>query len=120
MSFSLQRPRWVPVLAWLLAAFFLFGAVGNILAPPDIAASYRRWGYPDWFHFVTGALELAAAGLLAWRRTRAVGAALAVSVMGAAVLTVLLHGDHGHLPPPLVVLALSALVGWGALRGGQA
>ena len=56
MPLSLQRPRWVPVLAWLLAAFFVFGAVGNLLAPPDIAESYRRWAYPDWFHVVTGAL----------------------------------------------------------------
>ncbi|MDG2527606.1 DoxX family protein [Caulobacter endophyticus] len=117
MPLFLQRPRWVPVLAWLLAGFFVFGAVGNLLAPPDIAASYRRWGYPDWFHFVTAILELAAAGLLAWRRARPVGAGLAASVMGAAVLTVLLHRDLGHLPPPLVVLALAALVGWGALRG---
>ncbi|PVM78481.1 DoxX family protein [Caulobacter radicis] len=120
MSFSLQRPRWAPVLAWLLAAFFVFGAVGNLLAPPDIAESYRRWGYPDWFHVVTGVLELAAAGLLAWRRARPVGAGLAATVMGAAVLTVLLHRDWGHLPPPLIVLALSVLAGWGALRSGRA
>ncbi|NGM49227.1 DoxX family protein [Caulobacter sp. 602-2] len=119
MPLSLQRPRWVPILAWLLAGFFVFGAIGNLLAPPDIAASYRRWGYPDWFHVVTGVLELAAAGLLLLRRTRAAGAALAASVMGAAVLTVLLHRDLGHLPPPLVVLVLSGLVGWGALRAGR-
>lgn len=120
MSLSLQRPRWVPVMAWFLAAFFLFGAAGNLMAPPDIAESYRRWGYPDWFHFVTGALELAAAGLLAWRSTRAIGAGVAAAVMAAAVATVLLHRDWGHLPPPLIVLALSVLVGWGALRGARA
>lgn len=40
--------------------------------------------------------------------------------MGAAVLTVLLHRDWGHLPPPLTVLALSVLAGWGALRSGRA
>jgi len=30
----------------------------NLLAPGSTAAEYKRWGYPDWFHFVTGALEL--------------------------------------------------------------
>ncbi len=27
-----------------------------------IAQEYLRWGYPPWFHFVTGSLELTTAG----------------------------------------------------------
>lgn len=46
-------------LAFLLAAFFVFGAYGNFLLSPQNAASYARWGYPDWFHCITATLELA-------------------------------------------------------------
>jgi len=50
-------------------------------------AEYRRWGYPDWFHFVTGALELATAALLVVTATRLLGAGLGGAVMLAAAGT---------------------------------
>jgi hypothetical protein len=29
-----------------------------------VGPEYQRWGYPDWFHFMTGGLELVVALLL--------------------------------------------------------
>jgi len=55
---------WKTLLAYLLATFFLVGAVGNIFASDDMAADYARWGYPAWFHYLTGLLELIASALL--------------------------------------------------------
>jgi hypothetical protein len=55
---------WQLVLSWVLATFFLLGSVINIIAPGSTAADYQRWGYPAWFHFVTGAMELATCVLL--------------------------------------------------------
>lgn len=104
------QPRLATGLAWLLAAFFLFGAWGNVFLSPDNAASYARWGYPDWFHYVTALLELAAAILLLRSGTRVWGAGLGVLVMGAASLTTLVHSEYGHAVAPLVVLAVSAVV----------
>jgi hypothetical protein len=60
-------------------------------------------GYPHWFHFVTGSLELATAVLLAKARTRLWGSALGCTVMLAALATVALHGEYGHGVPPLIV-----------------
>jgi len=116
MTFSSQRPRWVSILAWLLAAFFVVGAIGNLIAPPAIAEDYRRWGYPDWFHFITGGLELAAAILLALRPFRLAGIGLAAALMSAALLTVLVHREYGHAVAPVIVLAVTALVCWGSVR----
>jgi uncharacterized protein YybS (DUF2232 family) len=106
---------WNATLAWVLAAFFIVGSVINVLAPGSTAAEYQRWGYPDWFHFVTGALELAAAVLLALTSTRLLGAGLGVVVMLAAIATVVLHGEYFRAAPPFVVLILLALVIWTAL-----
>jgi len=61
---------WKSILAYLLAAFFLVGAIGNTFVSEEIAADYARWGYPDGFHFVTAAFELGVAGLLPFKRTR--------------------------------------------------
>lgn len=100
---------WKSVLAWLLAAFFIVGGLGNIFATEAIQADYARWGYPAWFHYVTGLLELVAAGLLV-TSTRRLGASLAAAVMIGAAGTVLLHGEWAHAIAPVVVLAVSVTV----------
>ena len=106
--------RQVPALA--LAAFFVAGSLGNIFAFGSIYEEYLRWGYPHWFHFVTGSLELTTAVLLAQARTRLWGSALGCTVMLAALATVTLHGEYGHGVPPLIAATLSIVVGWIAWR----
>ena len=104
-----------PILAWALAAFFGVGSVVNVLAPGATAAEYRRWGYPDWFHFVTGGLELATAVLLALPTTRLLGAGLGAAIMLAAAATVIVHGEYARAAAPIVVLILLAVTAWTAL-----
>jgi hypothetical protein len=65
---------------------------------------------------VTGSLELTTAVLLARERTRLWGSALRWTVMLAALATVTLHSEYGHGLAPLVVAALSIVVGWIAWR----
>jgi DoxX-like family len=105
---------WNLILVWALAAFFTLGAVINVLALGTTADEYQRWGYPDWFHFVTGALELATAILLAVTATRWLGAGLGGAVMVAAAATVIAHGEYVRAAPPVVVLVLLSIVGWTA------
>ncbi|QFQ88837.1 DoxX family protein [Paracoccus kondratievae] len=97
-------------LALLLAAFFLFGAWGNLFLSPENEAAYAAWGYPGWFHYVTALCELVAAILLARTATRPYGAGLGAAVMAAALLTTLIHGDYGHSAAPAVVLAVALVV----------
>ncbi|CAN7701898.1 DoxX family protein [Rhizobium sp. LjRoot258] len=94
-------------LQYLLAAFFVIGGVGNIAAPASILADYQRWGYPWWFHYVTGVLELTTSILLL-SRYRIAGALLGSAAMAAAVGTVAFHGEYTHAIPPLAVLTLCA------------
>jgi len=98
------------VLAWLLVAFFLFGAYGNAFISADFAAAYAAWGYPDWFHYLTAALELAAALLLTRVVSRPLGAGLGALVMAAACLTTLVNADYGHALAPGVVLFVALVV----------
>lgn len=108
----MSKISWRQVSALALAAFFVVGSLSNIFAPGSIYGEYLRWGYPHWFHFVTGSLELATAVLLVQARTRVWGSALGCAVMLAALATVILHGEYGHGVPPLIVAALSIAVGW--------
>ena len=99
-------------MAFLLAAFFLIGAIGNIFASPHIAGDYLRWGYPNWFHYVTGFLELVTAILLVVKSLRFWGALLGALVMTGATGTVMLHSEFTHAVAPLIVMAVSVVVGW--------
>lgn len=105
--------------AWLLAAFFILGGFLNIFASPDVRADYLRWGYPDWFHYLTGTLEWTSAALIAVPFTRLAGSLLAAAVMVGAAVTVLLHGEYSHAVPPMVVLALLCFNIWSTRSAGQ-
>jgi len=98
------------ILAWLLAAFFLFGAYANTFISANFAATYVAWGYPDWFHYVTGFLELTAALLLIRTVSRPFGAGLGATVMAAASLTIVVHADYNHMLAPSVILLVSLIV----------
>ena len=109
---QMSKTPWLQVLALALAAFFVVGSISNIFAPGPIYEEYLKWGYPRWFHFVTGSLELTTAVLLARASTRLSGAALGCTVMLGALATVILHGEYGHAVPPLVVAILTIVAGW--------
>lgn len=79
------------------------------LLSPQNAASYARWGYPEWFHYITATLELAAAALLINPATRKLGAAIGSFVMAAASLTTLFHAEYDQAIAPLIVLTVSLL-----------
>jgi len=97
-------------LAWLLAAFFLFGAYGNTFVSEENAAAYAVWGYPDWFHYITAILELVAGLLLIRVASRPYGAVLGALVMAAASLTTLVNADYHHAIAPSVILLFSLAV----------
>lgn len=110
------KMSWFQVLPLALAAFFVVGSLSNIVAPGSIYGEYLKWGYPRWFHFVTGSLELTAAILLFRTPSRLLGSALGCTVMVAALATVITHGEYGHAVPPLVVATWSVVVGWMSWR----
>ncbi|SMG17556.1 DoxX family protein [Paraburkholderia susongensis] len=112
----MSKISWRQALPLALAAFFVVGGLSNILAPRSIIEEYLKWGYPHWFHFVTGSLELTTAVLLAREQTRLWGSALGCAVMLAALATVTLHGEYVHGVAPLVAATLSIVVGWIAWR----
>src|SRR3977135_4254369 len=55
---QMSKISWRQVSALALAAFFVVGSLSNIFAPGSIYEEYLRWGYPHWFDFVNGSLEL--------------------------------------------------------------
>jgi hypothetical protein len=97
------------LLAWLLA-IALFGAgIVNAGGATAIKEDFVRWGYPRWWNLVTGGLEVLAAALIATPTLRIAGLGLGAAICAAALVTVIRHRDYGHIPPGLILTALSAL-----------
>jgi hypothetical protein len=112
----MPKISWRQALPLVLATFFVVGSLINIVAPGSIYEEYLKWGYPPWFHFFTGTMELTAAILLVRKPTRLTGALLGGSVMFAALATVVIRGEYAHAVPPLVAVTLSLVVGWTSAR----
>lgn len=104
-------PRWAKVLRFLVIAFFLLGGIGNLVGVANVADEFARWGYPRWFHYVAGTLELATAVLLAVRSSRLWGVLLGAALMTAAAATLLWHAEYAHALAPLLVLACVSALG---------
>jgi hypothetical protein len=102
---------WVQALTLALAAFFVVGFVINTFMVKLVGPEYRRWGYPEWFHFVSGGLELMVALLLPAMATRLFGVALGSAIMLAAIATVVWHREYRRAVPPLGVFILLVIVG---------
>ncbi len=107
------------VVLWLLqiliaVAFVLIG-VGKF-ADPSWARNFDRWGYPDGFYMVIGALEaVGGLALLVPRLTSYTAAMLGIIMIGAS-LTHWLHGEMARVTPPLMYLAVLVIVGIGRWR----
>lgn len=87
----------------LLTAVFLVAAGMKFAALPFEVAGFERFGYPLWFMYVIGALQLIGAVMLWSRHFIDLGAMLlAVLMVGAA-------GSHLHAGDP-IMMTLPALV----------
>ena len=94
---------------WLLVAAFFGAGLANAVGTRATRESFVRWGYPSWWHLVTGGLEILSAILIAVPLGRDAGLVLATIIIAAALLTVVRHREYSDLAPPSVFLALIAL-----------
>lgn len=106
----MQGVSFAIIAAWLLAVAFLAGGIVNLLGSASVRADYRRWGYPDGFHLVTGILQSIAAVMIAIPAIRLWGLAIAAIVCFAAALTLIRAREYAHLPPSIVLLIIIVVV----------
>lgn len=111
-----MRTRSRNVLTWvgigLLVLLFILQGGAKVLAAQHEVAAFERWGYPSWFMYITGTLELAGAAGLLLPRLRAWAALGLCGLMVGAIATHIRVGEWMALPLPITALALALLVAW--------
>lgn len=102
------------VLSVLLAFVFLMAGAPKLLGVQGHVRAFARWGYPDWFRLVVGAVEVVSAVLLLIPRLAFLGAVGIAVIMAGATYThvVRVPEEASRAPFTLTLLALAALVGY--------
>jgi len=100
------------VLQIVLAAFFLMAGGSKLAGAPAMVQLFDTLGFGQWFRYVTGAIEVAAAILLVIPGMSRYGAVLVVATMIGAVAA---HVAVLHSSPatPAVLGILAGIVLWG-------
>lgn len=111
----MAKPKAQTVVVWILAillgALFLMGAVPKLQGGEAMKARFADWGYSSGFLLLIGILEGLGGLLLIFPRTSTWGAAILVAVMAGAAYTHLASGIGS--PWTAIVFGLvAAVVGW--------
>lgn len=102
----------------LVLVFFASGGAKVIGLEFEIDA-FTRWGYPLWFMYLVGIIEVGGAILLLVPRlTALVAGGLAVFMLGA-VATHVVHAEWGMLVVATTILLLAAWRAWAGIRFGR-
>ena len=115
---STKSGRGVNIALWvlqsLLAAAFLMAGASKLAGVKLMVDEFETIGLGQWFRYLTGILEIAAAIMLVIPRLAGAGAVLLIPIMiGAAFVHVAVFKNSPAAP--LVLLALGASVAWGRL-----
>jgi hypothetical protein len=99
------------IFVWLSVAALFGAGVFNLLGTPATREGFVRWGYPHWWGYVAGALEIASALMIALAFTRVWGLALGGLIIAVAIATIVRRREFGHLVPLGVFSVLLVVTG---------
>ena len=102
----------IKILNLLLAAIFILSGAAKLLALEFELAAFERWGYPLWFMYFTGLVEVFGGVALLVKRISALAAAGLSLVMFGATSTHLMHGEWPMLALASIIMALSLWHAW--------
>jgi uncharacterized membrane protein YphA (DoxX/SURF4 family) len=117
MAKGKSNPAFIWVGSVLLSLMFLMAGGLKLIGPqlnPDVRAQtadqFAKWGYPEWFLYFVGAVEVVAGLSLLVPRVAWLGAGVLVVLMAGAIYTHL-RFDLPELiiPPGLLLIACATL-----------
>ena len=106
----------VRILNMILAAIYLGAGLSKLFGPGEMREIFFAWGYPDWFRFLIGGMEVVGAGCLLIPPAVPGAVALLGAIMLGAIGTHLRSDQAPYALIPLVLFALLTYVGIDAWR----
>jgi len=100
------------VLSVLLTLAFIIAAIPKLVGAHAWIVKFINWGYPGWFLFAVGSLELLGGVLLLIPRLAKYGAIVLAVIMVGAGYTHLANGEGLQVLRPVIFLTLLGIVFW--------
>ena len=100
------------ILSGLIALMMIWAGGMKLSGAEEQVKGFATMGYPVWFMYAIGLIEVVGGILLLIPKTAVFGVLLLGATMVGAVVSLLKMGDVAHAPIPFVFLLLIALVGW--------
>ncbi len=108
----MEGSRGKSIASWIvqvvIGAHFILASLGKITSAPAVVQMFEDWGFPDGFHLLIGALELAGGIGLLIPKTAGYAALGLVGIMIGAAGTHLVNGVQ--VVRPLVFMVLLVVV----------
>ena len=86
--------------------------IGKLVSTQEWLIEWDKYGYPLWFMYAIGILQVVGSIMLWLQKTRFWAAALFAVIMVGAVFTHINTGEYIGIPSNVVLLVLSAVVMW--------
>jgi putative oxidoreductase len=95
-----------------MAVLFLFAGGTKLAGMQMHLDQFAHWGYPIWFMYVVGVIEVAGAVALLIPRTRFYVAVLLTCSLAGASLTLVRAGEARSLPFTALLMVSAVLIAW--------
>jgi uncharacterized membrane protein YphA (DoxX/SURF4 family) len=100
------------ILNIIIAAIFLLSGGAKLSGLEFEIAAFELWGYPLWFMYMTGILEVSGAIGLLVKRVSALAAACLAALMIGAIATHIIHSEWAMLIAASVIMNLAVMRAW--------
>ena len=105
-----SRSAWI--LSSLLTLVFTISALSKLAGAQGWITRFTKYGYPKWFLFLIGTLELLGGMLLLVPRVSMYGASVLGVIMIGAAYTHLANGEGLQVLRPMIVMTFLGIVVW--------
>lgn len=105
--------KFIKTALWIvLGVMFIMAGGAKLMGNHSQIEHFAQWGYPLWFLYLTGLIEVSGGICLFIPKVQFYGiVVLSITMVGAA-LTHLMAGEVGAFPVPVVLLCLLVSLAW--------
>ena len=108
------RKSWKYIALWiasaLVAIIMMVAGWAKVADAEMLVHNFSKWGYPHWFRYAVGTLEIVSSVLLLMPKFRVYGASVIGGLLIGAVWTHVAAGEYFMIPIPGILLVLSGII----------
>ena len=103
----------IKIALWVvLGVMFIMAGGAKLMGNHSQVEHFSQWGYPLWFLYLTGMIEVGGGICLFIPKAQFYGIVVLSMTMVGAALTHLRAGEMEAFPVPVVLLCLLAMLAW--------